>query len=164
LQWWWRFLQNLPLDIHSWLTGCLQLTRRQWRDVLRIKSAAAKDRLTNLFDPSAGAHQQDGIPGSLKRLGEVFQFSERHRQVARAQYRALKSYSPKTYDGRLTLFRAHMQPFFSSHDPHKGWSRVAAGGMEVRNVPGNHLGMLQEPHVRVLARELSACLGERTPG
>jgi aspartate racemase len=35
---------------------------------------------------------------------------------------------------------------------------VAGGGVEVKNVPGNHLGMLQEPHVHVLAKELSACL------
>jgi thioesterase domain-containing protein len=85
-------------------------------------------------------------------------FSERHHRVAQAQYRALKSYKPQRYTGRLTLFRARMQPFFSSHDPQKGWSRVAGGGVEVKNVPGNHLGMLQEPHVHVLAKELSACL------
>jgi thioesterase domain-containing protein len=70
----------------------------------------------------------------------------------------LKNYKPQRYAGHLTLFRARMQPLFSSHDPRKGWSRVATGGIEVRNIPGNHLGMLQEPHVQVLARELKACI------
>jgi thioesterase domain-containing protein len=70
----------------------------------------------------------------------------------------LKTYKPQMYTGCLTLFRARMQPFFSSHDPNKGWSRVAAGGVNVKSIPGNHLGMLQEPHVRILAKELSACL------
>lgn len=59
---------------------------------------------------------------------------------------------------RTDPFRARMQPFFSLHDAHKGWLRIAAGGIEVRNIPGNHLGMLQEPHVQVLAKELSPCL------
>ena len=158
LEWWWRFFQNIPWDFRSWLTGSLQLTRGQWLDVVRIKSAAAKGWLANLFHPSTSAGQQNGVSERLKRLGEVFQFSERHQRIARAQYRALKNYQPRRYTGRLTLFRARMQPFFSSHDPHKGWSRIGVGGVEVRNIPGNHLGMLQEPHVEVLARELRACL------
>jgi thioesterase domain-containing protein/acyl carrier protein len=157
-EWWWRFLWNFPLDFPSWLTGCLQLTRSQWLDVMKIKSAATKGRLANFFYSSAGAFQQNGAPPSLRRLGQVFQFSEGHHRIARAQYRALKNYKPQRYAGHLTLFRARMQPLFSSHDPRKGWSRVATGGIEVRNIPGNHLGMLQEPHVQVLARELKACI------
>jgi aspartate racemase len=31
-------------------------------------------------------------------------------------------------------------------------------------VPGNHLGMLQEPHVQVLAAQLGACLEEAQRG
>jgi aspartate racemase len=162
-EWWWRFFQNLRLDFRSWVTGSLQLTGAQWLDVIRIKCAVAKGRLANFFHPSSSAYQQNGVPWSLKRLGDVFHHSERHHKIARAQYQALKNYKPQRYAGRLTLFRARMQPFFSSHDPHKGWSRVAAGRIEVRNIPGNHLGMLQEPHVQVLAGELRACLESQDP-
>ena len=52
-----------------------------------------------------------------------------------------------------------MQPLFSSHRPDKGWRWVAAGGLDIKVIPGNHLGMLQEPHVKILAKELRACLG-----
>jgi aspartate racemase len=157
-KWWARFLQNLPRDFHSWVSGSLQLTGAQWLDVVKIKTAVAKGRLGGVFRLSGGCNQPNEVPPRLKRLGDVLQFSERHHRVARAQYRALKSYRPQTYTGRLTLFRAGMQPFFSSHDPYKGWSRIAAGGIEVRNIPGNHLSMLQEPHVQVLAKELRECL------
>jgi thioesterase domain-containing protein len=157
IRWWGRFFQNLPRDIGSWLAGSLQLTGAQWADVIKIKTAVAKARLGGVFRLSGG-NQPSEVPQRLERLGNVFQFSERHQRVARAQYRALRSYRPQSYTGRLTLFRARMQPFFSSHDPHKGWSRIAPGGIEVRNIPGNHLAMLQEPHVRILAKELRACL------
>ncbi len=49
-----------------------------------------------------------------------------------------------------------MQSLFSYHKRDKGWGRLAAGGLEVRIVPGNQLAMLQEPHVRVLAEHLRA--------
>ena len=51
-----------------------------------------------------------------------------------------------------------MQDFFSSHAPDKGWGRLAAGGLEIKAVSGDHLGMLQEPLVRVLAQQLRDCL------
>jgi len=157
IRWWGRFFQNLPRDIGSWLAGSLQLTRAQWVDVIKIKTAVAKARLGGVFRLSGG-NQPSEVPQRLERLGNVFQFSERHQRVARAQYRALKSYRPQFYTGRLTLFRACMQPFFSSHQPDKGWSRLAGGGLDIRVIPGNHLGMLQEPHVESLAKHLRNCL------
>jgi aspartate racemase len=56
-----------------------------------------------------------------------------------------------------------MQPFLSSHDPEKGWGSLA-GGLDVRIIPGNHLGMLQEPHVRCLAAQLRDCLDSAATG
>jgi thioesterase domain-containing protein len=100
----------------------------------------------------------------IKEMGDLFQFSKQHRKVARAQYQALRQYKPRVYPDRLTLFRARMQPFFSSHAPDKGWGKLAAGGLDIRIVPGNHLGMLQEPHVQVLAEQLRACLDKTQTG
>ena len=74
----------------------------------------------------------------------------------------LRAYVPGVYPGRVTLFRARMQPLYCSHDLENGWGPLAAGGVEVRAISGNHLGMLQEPHVRVLANQLRACL-DRAP-
>lgn len=41
-----------------------------------------------------------------------------------------------------------------------GWSRFAAGPVEVHTVPGGHMTMMAEPHVRGLAERLSACLAQ----
>jgi aspartate racemase len=43
-------------------------------------------------------------------------------------------------------------------DPQFGWSKLAAGGLEVHHVPGDHIGILKEPHVQVLAEKLRDCL------
>ena len=39
-----------------------------------------------------------------------------------------------------------------------GWGRLAAGGVEVHDMPGDHLSMLSEPNVRTVASTLRACL------
>ena len=35
-----------------------------------------------------------------------------------------------------------------------GWGRVALEGVEIREISGDHVNMLVEPHVRVLAQKL----------
>jgi thioesterase domain-containing protein len=39
-----------------------------------------------------------------------------------------------------------------------GWQRFAEGAVQVFDVPGAHLSMLTQPHVRALARALDAAL------
>jgi thioesterase domain-containing protein len=70
-------------------------------------------------------------------------------------------YEPAPYAGRLTLFRATAIPEVVGtdfSDPHMGWGRMAAGGVDVRTVPGDHMSLLDEPHVAGLGRALRACL------
>jgi thioesterase domain-containing protein len=56
------------------------------------------------------------------------------------------------------LFRAAIRSIADATDRDMGWSRLARGGVEVHHVAGDHENMLVEPHVRVLARELRACI------
>jgi thioesterase domain-containing protein len=118
----------------------------------------AKVSLQDMFVRARSNSHSERQSSRIRELGNLAEYSERHHVIARAQSRAMRNYKLKPYGGRLTLFRARMQPFFYCHDPDNGWSRVAAGGLEIKTVPGNHLAMLQEPHVRVFARELKACL------
>ena len=39
-----------------------------------------------------------------------------------------------------------------------GWGKLALGGVEILDVPGDHATMVKEPHVRALAERLSHCL------
>jgi thioesterase domain-containing protein len=73
--------------------------------------------------------------------------------------RATSSYEAQPYPGRITLFRSAGR--FSQiypDDPYWGWDSVAAGGVEVHEVPGRHGKMLSERHVRALAAQLKTSL------
>ncbi|WP_375773632.1 condensation domain-containing protein [Archangium gephyra] len=45
--------------------------------------------------------------------------------------------------------------------PELAWIPLAAEGVEVHVVPGNHVTMLREPHLQELARKVRGVLGER---
>ena len=64
----------------------------------------------------------------------------------------------------ITLFRAQeisSQQENSPHlfqDPARGWNQFSDGEVEIHTVPGNHISMMSEPHVKVLAQKLQKSL------
>ncbi|MEP6915576.1 MAG: thioesterase domain-containing protein, partial [Acidobacteriota bacterium] len=65
---------------------------------------------------------------------------------------------PKTYAGRLAVFRARKQPRYRVRDKTLGWGTLVPGGVEVYVIPGTHSNVLSEPHVGWLAAALKKCL------
>lgn len=43
-------------------------------------------------------------------------------------------------------------------DPALGWSELMSGGIETHTAPGDHISMLNQPNVQILAHKLAACL------
>jgi thioesterase domain-containing protein len=80
------------------------------------------------------------------------------REVENATRKASDVYVPRPYPGKLTLFRATKQPAGIYPDPHLGWSDLAAGGIDVYDVPGHHGAIVYEPRVGALAARLEECL------
>jgi thioesterase domain-containing protein len=81
------------------------------------------------------------------------------RSVSAANYFARQQYTPRPYAGRIILFRARGSKEIGVRDAEmKGWGRLALGGIEVLSVPGDHVTLIGEPHVQVLATQLRACL------
>jgi thioesterase domain-containing protein/acyl carrier protein len=78
-------------------------------------------------------------------------------QMLKSHIYAGKIYIPQPYRGRVTLFRASEEAA-DSEDLTLGWQELATEGVDLHWVPGNHLTMVREPHVQVLARQLRACL------
>jgi amino acid adenylation domain-containing protein len=70
-----------------------------------------------------------------------------------ANSRASLKYVPQPYPNAIALFRT-CEPQKKSNDPTLGWSQLAMSGVQVHSIPGNHLTMLRNPHVRVLAEQL----------
>jgi oxalate---CoA ligase len=63
----------------------------------------------------------------------------------------------------VTVFRAAEQPHDPSLPPDLGWGALAQGGVEVVEVPGDHLSMIHAPHVLALAASLREHLAQPEP-
>ena len=105
------------------------------------------------------------IPTWAKEIDELWQLNhvEHRSKLSKATFRAIANHSPKLYQGRVVYFAAEEQmtegSYFDPMQPH-GWISLVANGIEIQQVPGNHFTMHYEPHVRVLAGKLNACLEE----
>lgn len=73
-------------------------------------------------------------------------------------WKAEKKYRPKVYPGKVTLFRASVQPLGIQSDTTLGWKDLVAGELEIHEVPGHHGSIVTEPYVGVLANKLEGCL------
>jgi thioesterase domain-containing protein len=83
----------------------------------------------------------------------------------RTNVNAMRRYVPRIYAGSVTLFKTAKQ--FSTdtldgsaqsnrvmkmiQDPTMGWGELAAGGVQIIDVPGEHETMVRKPHVETLA-------------
>lgn len=73
---------------------------------------------------------------------------------------AIREYVPQIYPGRVTLFRASKRSSGHKNDRDLGWGKLAAGGVEIHEIPGYHGSIVMEPRVRILAQELEACISQ----
>ena len=70
-----------------------------------------------------------------------------------------RDYAPQPYSDRVTLFRARDSKWSRPYlDPDLGWSNVAMGGIDIYEVPGDHITMFKKPEVWSLAEKLKTCL------
>ena len=75
---------------------------------------------------------------------------------------AVRAYKPSPYPGKITFFWASDHPEEPS-DSRWGWQELANGGMEIHRITGEHLTVLREPHLQVLAERLKDCLDQALP-
>ena len=68
--------------------------------------------------------------------------------------KAISSYKPGVYPGRVTLLVSSARVEGSGGETDFGWSRVSGGAPEVRVVPGDHSTILDHPNIALLAAEL----------
>ncbi|WP_017714959.1 thioesterase domain-containing protein [Kamptonema formosum] len=113
--------------------------RGKWKSFELVKKMSGK------FSEPDRHSNSDEIPDIFQRIEET------NRQ-------AFINYIPQVYPGKLTLFLAIERPAAQSSDSLLGWGELAAGGVEIQEVPGHYKTLMQEPRVRVLAEKLSASL------
>ncbi len=92
-----------------------------------------------------------------ERVGRIF-WPQAIRQVRLVGFRAHTAYEPKSYPGRVTLFRAMEQPRGIYENRTLGWGPLIKGGLEIYDTPGHHGAIVREPRSRVLAVQLKEAL------
>ncbi|MFF1609962.1 beta-ketoacyl synthase N-terminal-like domain-containing protein [Amycolatopsis sp. NPDC058278] len=87
----------------------------------------------------------------------------KHQYESYVDARVAERYTPESYDGRVVLLRARephplttaLDPRYLRTDDALGWDAHCAA-LEVVRVPGDHVSMIDPPHVAVLAERLGA--------
>ncbi|HEX4494362.1 MAG TPA: non-ribosomal peptide synthase/polyketide synthase [Thermoanaerobaculia bacterium] len=74
-------------------------------------------------------------------------------EVVSANQRAIRAYVPAASDLRVTFLHAA-----ASESSAESWSGLALGGVEVHEVPGNHLSLHFPPQVEEAAAALRSCI------
>jgi thioesterase domain-containing protein len=102
------------------------------------------------------------LPGTIKKSVErrvkgAF-LSKTLKDVLRANQGASAGYVLQPYEGRTTLFRAEQSSLRAFDDPHAAWATLAAGGLEIEEIAGDHGDILMVPQVDELAEKLKAAI------
>jgi thioesterase domain-containing protein/acyl carrier protein len=132
-----------------------------------------KGHLSNLSSLSMGERidyfkgKARYVPGKIKNkiwqaVYRLFALSGRDlpqvlQSVQEFNFMAVMNYVPKVYQGKVTLFWAS-EDLRGSYDVQEGWNFLATGGVEIHNIPGNHLDIVKEPYVQTLAEKLKFCI------
>ena len=130
-----------------------RLGRRVLIHVGNVLRLSVSDKLEYLLDKVRGVTQT--AKHSIKTRGEAPSARDILDRVIDC---AEREYVPQIYPGRMILFRPGEQPAEYYLDPYLGWEGLAAGGIEVRDIPTGSGTMFREPHVQTLARELRASM------
>ena len=70
----------------------------------------------------------------------------------------MRSLPTEVYSGRVALLLSSDRAKELNVDRGFGWSRIAGGGLEIYESPGDHRDFFLPPNVAILARQLRTCL------
>lgn len=81
-------------------------------------------------------------------------------KVCTAMWEALLSYAPSVYPGEIMLLRTRAQRIMSTFGFDKGWGQLAAGGVKIKVVAGNHNTVGEGENAKGLAEAISGLLDQ----
>jgi thioesterase domain-containing protein len=128
--------------------------------------------LSRLGSNEIAQYARSRLKGLTQMLKEVFWRISVRSRVLKPQsnspdlfqivFVAASSYKPKPLGCPTLIFHCKDWPMLSAGDPYFGWRKFLTGRSETFEVPGDHIGMLGEPRVGVLAEKLRICLQKAT--
>jgi len=147
--------EGLPVPQEpGWMLYAGELVNRGFEPEEFFGELAALEKkaaLARLFERAQAAQ---ALPPGLTDLGSFENWLELYRTNVQLYF----GYRPQPYPGRLVVLAAEEQLWEEAQVPAPTWEGLAAGGVEVITVPGNHYTMVKEPHAAALAQQLSSLL------
>ncbi|MGB8321836.1 MAG: SDR family NAD(P)-dependent oxidoreductase [Candidatus Acidiferrum sp.] len=144
----WRYLERLARSAdfrQRWGVRLDRIRERPW-DYIKEKAMVRLNMLAEHVFEKIGRPLPEGIS-----------------PLEKSNREAMSQYRPKVYPGKLTIFRSVTRGATIENDELLGWGGLVSGGIEVKDVTGGHLDMLNEPNVRVLADKMRGCLDNVQP-
>src|SRR5262249_29228260 len=124
-----------------------------WNDVLNRVKGRMSDRMLNLVW-SVKRPTQKTICMICECLGVSIPVSLRSRYILEIYRQALQNYVLRPFQGDMVLFLG--QDFPRQLRVH--WSKQCTGSVTVHDVPGDHVGAVEDRNVKVWAVKLASCL------
>lgn len=135
-----RYLTELAMTIEQLVGKKLSVSYEHLQPLApneQLNYILERLKTANVFPPEAKLSQ-------LRGLVQVFKANHQTHYVLQ-----------EVYPNQITVFPASEQ---FRDDPAMGWDKASSEPVETYSVPGDHNTMVAEPHVRVLAEKLRACL------
>jgi len=124
------------------------------RKKVRYVLSAAIDLIKTLLRPSVNLVirvTRNLLIRTFVRFGKPIPVRLRIPYILDVYEYAMGRYAPTVYSGRLTIFKAAND----RRNP-ETWSHLAAKGVEIHVIPGNHENILREPYLGVWVEKLKA--------
>lgn len=147
----WRQLRDRVLGSRKSL---IERMIRHWR---QPAERGLRERMRHFFSKSHRFAQKLASVSYLKQTPPEEEALKKmwHDEVLRTGYvRTLFRYRPKRYRGRITILVNEVD---ARKSPDTGWQRLAAGGLTIHTVPGNHFSYIRD-HSRDAAETMRECL------
>jgi len=156
------------MDTLNWANA----TPNSWRDALQISFQKVvfhwknfllidnQDKMRFIREKLTVLRNRVQIWSSSASFKNPFRKAPQSLDLARLWHtndRAMLSYVPKAYAGRVVHFRP-LEQYAKDDVPEREWDQLAAGGVEKITLPVYPAGMLVEPFVSLLAAKLRDCI------
>lgn len=123
---------------------------------IRGRGQAFRERMRGLADQGARLEAQ------MIEAAAQTPYADKLKRIIVANTKSLNKFVPKPYGGSALIFRASARDLDPYDDAHLGWDSVVRGSIKSFEIEGDHMTMLEEPAVRVLAEKLNAALLDLT--
>ena len=121
-------------------------------NIAHLQALSAEEQL-QAFSERAQRANLLGTGSSSRQANRIY-------QVFQANMQAVAQYACGAFDQPLTIIRAAQQATPMHTDPYLGWGSWVQGNIEVREVAGSHLEMLQPPIVGEVANILTELMSQ----